>query len=103
MVASNVTTFNMADLAASTGTSAGTILEFDSVGNMLPTTGTYKTVLASDTAIAAINVPNYFWFTDPTLSGATEYIFNPIPWLSWLEPLPKWHSCLQAGAQSSYE
>jgi len=47
---------------------------------VLPTAGTYKTVLAIDTAIAAINAPNYFWFTDPTLSDATENNFTPIPW-----------------------
>jgi len=58
----------------------GTILEFDLAGNMLPTAGTYKTVASIDTAIAAINVPNFFWFTDPTLSGNTENISNPIPW-----------------------
>jgi len=51
MVASNVTTFNMAGLATSTGTSAGTILEFDSDGNVLPTAGTFKTVASIDTAI----------------------------------------------------
>jgi len=28
--------------------------------------GTYKTVLAIDTAITSINSPNYFWFTAPT-------------------------------------
>jgi len=57
MVVSNVTAFNMVGLAASTGTSVGTILEFDLAGNILPTTGTYKTVAAIDTAIAAINAP----------------------------------------------
>jgi len=92
MVAPNVTAFNMASLAPSTGTSAGTILEFDLASNILPLAGTYKTVAAIDTAIALINAPNYFWFTDPTLSG-TENDFmglyslksanldmNPIPW-----------------------
>jgi len=57
MVVTNVTAFNMTSLAASTGTSAGTILEFDSVGNILPTAGTYKTVSAIDTVIAAIDTP----------------------------------------------
>jgi len=76
MVAPNVTQFNIPSL---TGTSAGTILEFDLDGNMLPTAGTYKTVAAIDTAIAAINAPNYSWFTAPTLSG-TENNFTPIPW-----------------------
>jgi len=80
MVAPNVTTFNMAGLAALTGTGAGTILEFDLASNVLPTAGAYKTVASIDTAIAAINAPNFFWFTDPSLSGATENIFNPIPW-----------------------
>jgi len=58
MVASNVTQFNIPGLVASTGTSAGTILEFDSAGNILPTAGTYKkTILAIGTAIASINAP----------------------------------------------
>jgi len=39
MVTSNITAFNMAGLATSTGTGVGTILEFDSAGNMLPTEG----------------------------------------------------------------
>jgi len=80
MVAPNVTTFNIAGLAASTGTSASTILEFDLGGNVLPTAGTYKPVAAIDTAIATINAPNFFWLTDPSLSGTTESIYNPIPW-----------------------
>jgi len=57
MVTSNVTAFNMAGLAASTGTGAGTILEFDSDINMLPMAGTYNTVASIDTAISAINAP----------------------------------------------
>jgi len=75
MVAPNVTAFNMAGLTPSTGTGTGTILELDSVGNLLPMAGTYKAV----SAIASINAPNYFWSTGPTLSG-TENDFNPIPW-----------------------
>jgi len=54
MVATNVTQFNIPGLAASTGTGAGTILEFDLTGNILPTAGTYKTVSAIDTAIVAL-------------------------------------------------
>jgi len=57
IVALNVTAFNMAGLAALTGTGAGTILEFDLANNVLPTAGTYKTVASIDTAIAAINAP----------------------------------------------
>jgi len=67
MVASNVTAFNIAGLAALTGTGTGTILEFDLGGNVIPTAGTYKTVASIDTAIAAVNAPNFFWFTDPSL------------------------------------
>jgi len=57
MVATNVTAFNMVSLAPSTGTGTGTILEFDSEGNILPTAGTYKTLASIDTAIATIDVP----------------------------------------------
>jgi len=69
----------MVGLTALTGTGTGTILEFDSAGNILPMAGTYKTVAAIDTVIGSINAPNYFWFTAPTLSGM-ENDFNPIPW-----------------------
>jgi len=78
MVAPNITQFNIPGLTPLTVTSLGTILEFDSAGNILPMAGTYKTVLAIDTVIGSINAPNYFWFTAPTLSG-TENNFNPIP------------------------
>jgi len=79
MVAPNVNLFNMAGLAPSTGTGAGTILEFDSASSILPMAGTYKTVLAIDTVIGSINAANYSWLTAPTLSG-TENDFTPIPW-----------------------
>jgi len=69
MVAPNVTAFNIAGLAASTGTGMGTILEFDSAGNVLPTVGTYKTVAAIDTAIGSINAPYAFsWYQNTTVS-----------------------------------
>jgi len=57
MVAPNVTQFNIPGLIASTGTGAGTILEFDLAGNLLLTAVTYNTVASIDTVIAAINVP----------------------------------------------
>jgi len=44
-------------LAASTETGAGTLLEFDAAGNILPKAGTYKTVSAIDTVIASIDAP----------------------------------------------
>jgi hypothetical protein len=57
VVASNITSFNMSGLTASTGTGTGTILEFNSSGNIIPSAGTYNTVSAIDTIIAAINAP----------------------------------------------
>jgi len=53
MVAPHVTQFNIPGLVASTGTGAGTILEFDSARNIIPMAGTYKTILAIDTVIAS--------------------------------------------------
>jgi len=71
VVAPNVTLFNMAGLAASTGTGAGTILEFDLAGNILPTAGTYKTVLAIDTAIASIYAMSWAANSEYTYDGST--------------------------------
>jgi len=56
-IAPTITSFNILGLATSTGNGAGTILEFDSEGNILCMAGTYKTVLAIDTATASINAP----------------------------------------------
>jgi len=56
VVASNVTSFNMSGLAASTD-STGTILEFDLGGNIAPSAGTHNTVSAIDTAISALDAP----------------------------------------------
>jgi len=44
MVASNVTSFNISGLTPSTGSREGTILEFDSSGNIIPSAGTYNSV-----------------------------------------------------------
>jgi len=71
MVAPNTTQFNILGLTPSTGTGTGTILEFDLAGNILPMAGTYKTVSAIDTAIAAINLPYAMsWATN------SEYTYN---------------------------
>jgi len=79
MVAPNVTAFNIAGLAALTGTGVGTILEFDLGGNVLPTAGTYKTVSAIDTAIAAINAPYAFsWYQNTTVSLDTSTTSQPL-------------------------
>jgi len=80
MVVPNITSFNISGLTTSTGTGTGTILEYDSTGNVLPTAGTYNTVSKIDTAIWDINTPDFFWFTDPNISDATENTFAPIPW-----------------------
>jgi len=44
MVASNITSFNISGLTVSTGSGEGTILEFDSSGNVIPSAGTYNSV-----------------------------------------------------------
>jgi len=62
VVASNVTPFIIPGLTASTGTGEGTILEFDSSGNIIPSAGTYNTVSKIDSAISAIK-NNYIFFT----------------------------------------
>jgi len=40
MVASNVTSFNISGLTSSTGSREGTISEFESSGNIIPSAGT---------------------------------------------------------------
>jgi len=53
MVAPTITSFNISGLTASTGTGEGTILEFDSSGNIIPSEGTYNRVSKIDNAIGA--------------------------------------------------
>jgi len=54
MVAPTITSFNISGLTASTGTGEGTILEFDSSGNIIPSTGTYNTVSKIDTELSSL-------------------------------------------------
>jgi len=54
VVASNVTSFIIPGLAASTGSGEGTILEFDSSGNIIPSAGTYNTVSKIDTELSSL-------------------------------------------------
>jgi len=54
MVASNVTSFNISGLTPSTGSGEGTILEFDSSGNIIPSAGTYNTVSKIDTKLSSL-------------------------------------------------
>jgi len=72
MVAPNVIQFNIPGLVASTGTSPGTILEFDLAGNILSTAGIYKTVLAIDTVIASINAMSWAANSEYTYDGSTS-------------------------------
>jgi len=37
-------------------------------------------IITLQSNIASIDTPNFFWLTDPSLSGATEDIYNPILW-----------------------
>jgi len=57
MIASNVAFFNISGLVPSTGSGEGTILEFDSSGNIIPLGGTYNMVSKIDTAIVDTNAP----------------------------------------------
>jgi len=65
LVASNVTSFNISGLTASTGTGEGTILDFDSSGNIIPSAGTYNTVSKIDMIISTIQgqLPTEIIFT----------------------------------------
>jgi len=54
MVASNVTSFNISGLTPSTGSREGTILEFDSSDNIIPSAGTYNTVSKIDTELSSL-------------------------------------------------
>jgi len=93
MAAPNVTQFNIPGLVDSTGTRTGTILKFDSAGNVLPTEGTYKTVLAIGTAIAAINAPYAMsWATNNDTCMTAVLMSKPFPsgTPSTLVILPAW-------------
>jgi len=53
-VVPNITSFNISGLTASTGTETGTILEFDSSGNIIPSMGTYNAVSKIDTELSSL-------------------------------------------------
>jgi len=50
----SITTLNVLGLTSSTGSGEGTILEYDSLKNILPSAGTYSSTSKIDTAITAI-------------------------------------------------
>jgi len=55
MIASNVTSFNISGLTASMGTGEGTILEFDSSGNIIPVpVGNFDSISKISTAITTL-------------------------------------------------
>jgi len=60
MVAYNVTSFNISRLTASTGSGEGTILEFDSSGNVIPSAGTYNMVSKIDTELSSLYFKYYY-------------------------------------------
>jgi len=98
MVAPNVTQFNIPGLVVSTGTGAGTALEFDSAGNILPTAGTYKTVSAIDT----INAPyamSWVANSDYTYDGSTNVQALAIWYTLILVILPTWQPRLLGHVQ----
>jgi len=65
MVAPTITSFNISGLTASRGTREGTILEFDSSGNIIPSAGTYNSVSKIDTVVADLQ-------TDVIIAGGTS-------------------------------
>jgi len=54
MVASTITLFNISGLSASTGSGEGTILEFESLGNLIPSAGTYNSMSKIDTELSSL-------------------------------------------------
>jgi len=60
---STITSFNFPGLTSSTGSGEGTILEYDSLKNILPSSGTYNSISKIDTAITAIqnSIPKFFF------------------------------------------
>jgi len=75
-----------------------------SLQDSVKTNTTNITTLQSE--VVSINAPNFFWFTDPTLSG-TEDIYNPIPWgsivyLIWTQQLAFGHALQQGYGNLSF-
>jgi len=78
MVGSNITSFNISGLAASTGTGEGTILEFDSSGNIIPSVGTYNMVSKIDTKLSSLqsSVTTNTSDINTLLSGGTLFTMS---------------------------
>jgi len=67
--------FNISGLTSSTGSREGTILEYDSEGNIIPSAGTYNTVSKKNTEISSLqsSVNTNTSFTPTLLSGGTVF------------------------------
>jgi hypothetical protein len=76
-IAPAVTSFNFPSLAASTGTGAGTIIEYDSSGNIIPSAGTYNSVAALDTVIGNLLAP-YAMSWEAANEYAIDQTGNPV-------------------------
>jgi len=75
MVASTITSFNISGLTPSTGSGEGTILEFDSLGNIIPSAGTYNTVSKIDAELSSLEsiVSSNTSSINTLLSGGTVF------------------------------
>jgi len=103
MVVPTITSFNISGLTASTGTGEGTILEFDSSGNIIPSAGTYNSVSKIDNAIGAASgicpldsltqvSPTYLPLATPTTLGV---LYGTLPTPSYV------NSSLSLGANAN--
>jgi len=78
-VSPSITLFNISGLITSMGTGVGTIMEFDSSGNIIPSTGTYNMVSKIDTTITSINAPYAFsWYQTTTISLDISITSQPL-------------------------
>jgi len=75
MVASNVTSFNISGLTASTGTGEGTILDFDSSGYIIPSAGTLNSVSKIDSAVSTLQS---YTISDETNFGVGPDVLNQL-------------------------
>jgi len=70
-IALSVTSFDMSGLTPSAGSREGTILEYNSAGNIIPSAGTYNSVSKIDTIICSLKdqpVIQYVYDTSYTIT-----------------------------------
>jgi len=75
MVASTIPSFNSSGLTPSTGSGEGTIWEFDSLGNIIPSAGTYNMVSKIDAELSSLEsiVSSNTSSINTLLSGGTVF------------------------------